>query len=127
VQMGGEAYHGLAGEIVTRLREHTEADDAALLVSCLVGLGSMLGGGPHARVGATRHGLKRNPIPCVPVSPRPRRHRPSGSLRRRERGMRKSACRLRLHSRQSLYRRVKSRLSTGRLWGSSWVLPGARL
>jgi hypothetical protein len=50
------ALHGLAGEIVTLLAPHTEADPVALLIQLLVGVGSVLGPGPHFRVEADRHG-----------------------------------------------------------------------
>jgi hypothetical protein len=51
------AFHGLAGEIVRALAPQTEADPAALLVGVLLSFGNVVGRGPHARVGATRHGL----------------------------------------------------------------------
>ncbi len=53
--LSDEAYHGLAGEFVRLVGPQTEADTAALLFQCLVALGSIIGRGPHYRVGAERH------------------------------------------------------------------------
>jgi len=53
---GDAAFGGLVGEIVQVLSPATEADPTAILVQLLVGLGSVLGRGPHYRVGASRHG-----------------------------------------------------------------------
>jgi hypothetical protein len=53
--LSGDAYHGLAGEFVRLVGPQTEADPAALLFQCLVALGSIIGRGPHYRVGAERH------------------------------------------------------------------------
>lgn len=50
-----EAFHGIAGEFVRLVRPETEADDAALLFSVLVALGSIIGRGPHYEVGGDRH------------------------------------------------------------------------
>jgi hypothetical protein len=51
------AFCGLAGDFVRLVAPESEADNAALLVTFLVGIGCMLGRGPHFRVEATRHGL----------------------------------------------------------------------
>jgi hypothetical protein len=48
-------FSGLAGEIVASLAPHTEADPVAILVSLLVGFGSVVGSEPHYRVGPTAH------------------------------------------------------------------------
>lgn len=48
-------FSGLAGEIVAALAPHTEADPAAILVSLLVGFGSLVGSEPHYQVGPTAH------------------------------------------------------------------------
>jgi hypothetical protein len=53
---GQAAFGGLIGEIVQVLSPATEADPTAILVQLLVSLGSVLGRGPHYRVGASRHG-----------------------------------------------------------------------
>ena len=45
------AYYGLAGDIVRTLEPQTEADPVALLIHVLVGVGSLVGRGPHFRVG----------------------------------------------------------------------------
>jgi hypothetical protein len=50
-----EAFHGVAGEFVRLIRPETEADDAALLFSFLVTLGSIIGRGPYYQVGGDRH------------------------------------------------------------------------
>src|SRR6266853_768373 len=49
------AFSGPAGEIVAALSPHTEADPVAILVSLLVGFGSLVGSEPHYRVGHTAH------------------------------------------------------------------------
>lgn len=51
------AFQGLAGEFVRLVLPETEADPAALLLTFLVGAGSMIGRGPHYPVGATPHGV----------------------------------------------------------------------
>jgi hypothetical protein len=55
--MGEAAFQGVAGDFVRLLLPQTEADPAALLLAFLVGVGSMMGRGPHYRVGSTRHGV----------------------------------------------------------------------
>jgi hypothetical protein len=55
--MQASAYQGLAGEFVRLVLPETEADPAALLVTFLVGVGSMIGRGPHYRVGASKHSV----------------------------------------------------------------------
>lgn len=55
-KLAPEAGHGIAGEIVRALAPETEADPAALLMNLLITFGNAVGRGPHARVGATRHG-----------------------------------------------------------------------
>jgi Protein of unknown function (DUF3987) len=51
------AFQGVAGEFVDLVLPETEADPAALLLTFLVGVGSMIGRGPHYRVGASNHGV----------------------------------------------------------------------
>ena len=53
----GDAYYGLAGEVVRTLEPHTESDPAALLVQLLVSFGNLIGRGLHFRVEADRHAL----------------------------------------------------------------------
>jgi hypothetical protein len=53
--LGPEAFQGLVGEFVQLVRPETEADDAALLFSYLVTLGSIIGRGPYYQVGGDRH------------------------------------------------------------------------
>lgn len=50
-----DALYGLAGEVVGRLREHVECDDAALLVAFHVMFGSAVGPRPHGRAAAVDH------------------------------------------------------------------------
>ncbi|MEJ7765298.1 MAG: hypothetical protein WKF86_07370, partial [Acidimicrobiales bacterium] len=49
------ALHGLAGEIVATLDPHTEADQAAVLISFLTAFGCAAGPGPHAIADAAEH------------------------------------------------------------------------
>jgi hypothetical protein len=49
------AYHGLPGEIVTRIAPHTEADPAAILTQLLVCCGALIGRDAYFQVEATRH------------------------------------------------------------------------
>ncbi len=49
------AFDGLAGEIVGRIAEHTEADPAAILAQLLVAFGAAAGRGAWFEVEATRH------------------------------------------------------------------------
>jgi hypothetical protein len=48
-------YHGLAGEIVTTIAPHTEADPVAILSQLLVAFGAAVGRGAWFQVEATRH------------------------------------------------------------------------
>jgi hypothetical protein len=50
-----EAFNGLAGEIVSLIEPHSEADPAGLLMHLLVSFGNMVGRAPHFRVGGTTH------------------------------------------------------------------------
>lgn len=56
-ELNDKALLGLAGEVVSTILPHTEADAAALLVNFLVGFGNAAGRGAHVKVGAARHGL----------------------------------------------------------------------
>ena len=49
------AFQGLAGDFVRLIRNSTEADDHALLVSFLAGAGAMMGRGGYFTVEDTRH------------------------------------------------------------------------
>lgn len=49
------AFHGIAGEIVSIIEPHTEADPAALLIQTLTAAGSVIGRGPHVRVEGDEH------------------------------------------------------------------------
>jgi 5S rRNA maturation endonuclease (ribonuclease M5) len=49
------AMHGPAGEFVRLVAPHSEADEAALLVQFLVGVGNAIGRGPHYRVEGDDH------------------------------------------------------------------------
>ena len=57
-----EAFHGLAGDIVTTLKPHTEADPHAVLLSLLVAFANAAGPNPYFSVGQTRHGLRLNAV-----------------------------------------------------------------
>jgi hypothetical protein len=48
-------YHGLAGDIVSTIAPHTEADPVAVLVQLLVACGALIGRGAWYRAEATRH------------------------------------------------------------------------
>jgi hypothetical protein len=49
------AYRGLAGEFVSRVAPHTEADNVALHLTYLTSFGSAVGRQPYYQVGATQH------------------------------------------------------------------------
>jgi hypothetical protein len=51
----GDAYHGLAGDVVRAIEPHSEADPVALLVQTLAAFGCLTGRGPHQRVEANEH------------------------------------------------------------------------
>lgn len=53
--MDEAAFHGIAGDFVRIVEDHTEADPAALLVQLLAATGNVIGRGPHVRVEATEH------------------------------------------------------------------------
>jgi hypothetical protein len=53
--LADEALYGLAGRIVRALAPYTEADPVAILAHLLVGLGNLVGRGPHALVESTEH------------------------------------------------------------------------
>jgi hypothetical protein len=55
--MNKSAFHGLAGDFVRLVLPETEADPQALLVTFLVGFGSMVGRKPFYQVESTRHGV----------------------------------------------------------------------
>ena len=50
-----EAFHGLAGKIVSILEPHSEADPVGLLMHLLVSFGNVVGRTPHFIVGGTVH------------------------------------------------------------------------
>jgi|CZKF01.1.fsa_nt_gi hypothetical protein len=53
--LAAAAFYGLAGEFVRLVGPQTEADPAALLFQFLAAMGSIIGRGPHYRVGAAKH------------------------------------------------------------------------
>lgn len=55
VVLDAAAYTGLAGEIVSVIEPHTEADPAALLLQLLVAFGSIVGRRPHYLVESSKH------------------------------------------------------------------------
>lgn len=50
-----DAYHGLAGEIVSTIEPHTESDPVAVLTQLLVAFGNAVGRTPYVAVEADRH------------------------------------------------------------------------
>ena len=54
-RMDERAFYGLAGDFVRLIRNSTEADDHAILVSFLAGVGAMMGRGGYFTVEDTRH------------------------------------------------------------------------
>ncbi len=50
------AFHGLAGELVSAIEPHSEADPVALLAQALVAFGNVVGREPHFAAEADRHG-----------------------------------------------------------------------
>src|SRR5690348_17649328 len=54
--MAEEAYHGLAGDIVTTIAPESEADPVALLIQTLAATGNAIGRGPYYQVEGDRHG-----------------------------------------------------------------------
>jgi hypothetical protein len=54
-KMDAEAFSGLAGHIVDVIEPHSEASPVAILLHVVVGLGSLIGRGPHALVEKTPH------------------------------------------------------------------------
>jgi hypothetical protein len=54
--MAEEAYHGLAGDIVTTIAPESEADPVALLIQILAAAGNAIGRGPYYQVEGDRHG-----------------------------------------------------------------------
>jgi Bifunctional DNA primase/polymerase, N-terminal/Protein of unknown function (DUF3987) len=53
---GQAAFHGLAGEAVRLIEEHTEADPFGILGQILVAFGNTVGRGPHLIIDGSRHG-----------------------------------------------------------------------
>ena len=53
---GQAAFHGLAGEAVRLIEEHTEADPFGILGQLLVAFGNALGRGPYFMIDGSRHG-----------------------------------------------------------------------
>lgn len=60
--MGPEAFHGLAGKVVTDLDPHTEADPVAVLLSFLTAFGNAVGSGPHAVADGAPHPPRLNTV-----------------------------------------------------------------
>jgi hypothetical protein len=67
-----EAFYGLAGEIVSMLAPHSEADPVALLMHLLVAFGNIIGRAPHFIVGGTVHHAN---LYCVNVGATATRYR----------------------------------------------------
>lgn len=58
--LGHDAWHGIAGEIMTALESETEADIVGVLLSFLCAFGNAVGNRPHVKVGPTSHGTNLN-------------------------------------------------------------------
>jgi len=54
--MPPEAFHGIAGEVVSAIAPHTEACREAVLTTLLIYMGNCIGRGPHAIAEGDRHG-----------------------------------------------------------------------
>lgn len=61
-QIDQMAFSGLAGEIVSTIAPHTEADPAALLLTFLACIGSSVGSGPHALADGAEHPARLNVV-----------------------------------------------------------------
>ncbi len=60
--LGAAARHGLAGEMLSAIEPHTEADPAALLVTLLSSFGALVGSGPHALADGAEHPARVWPL-----------------------------------------------------------------
>ncbi len=60
--LGADAYQGLAGRVVTAIRPHTEAADAALLVTFLAAVGSIIGADCYLFAGDAEHPARIWPL-----------------------------------------------------------------
>ena len=58
------ALYGVLGDIVRRHKDLTEADPAALLAQLLVGIGSLIGTGPHILADGARHHANLFAVVC---------------------------------------------------------------
>lgn len=54
--IGEAAYHGVIGEYLRAIEQHSEGDPAAILIQTLVCVGNAMGRNPHFMVEDTRHG-----------------------------------------------------------------------
>lgn len=55
IDLEAEAFHGLPGEIVQAIEPHTESSAAAILASLIVGVGCLIGRGPHVHRDGANH------------------------------------------------------------------------
>jgi hypothetical protein len=53
--LSGDAYHGLAGDVVRQIEPHTEADPVAILLQFLTAVGNIIGGCPYHQIEGDRH------------------------------------------------------------------------
>ena len=53
--MGDDAYHGLAGKVVSAIEPHTESDPVAILIQFLTSVGNIVGNCPYYQVEGSRH------------------------------------------------------------------------
>jgi hypothetical protein len=76
-----EAFLGLAGEVVSRIEPHTEADPAALLIQTLVMFGNAIGPNPYFRVEDSKHRGNLNAV-LVGKSSRSRKGTSEGRIKK---------------------------------------------
>jgi hypothetical protein len=62
MRLGAAALHGIAGDVVSVLAPHTEADPAGLLITFLAAAGAAMGPGPHALADGSEHPARLNVV-----------------------------------------------------------------
>jgi hypothetical protein len=53
--LSGDAYHGLAGDVVREIEPYTEADPVAILIQFLTAVGNIIGNCPYHQIEGDRH------------------------------------------------------------------------
>jgi hypothetical protein len=67
-QLDSSALYGIIGEWVALIAPHTEASDAAILVTAICSLGTLIGRGPFMTIDGSRHGLNNFALLVGPTS-----------------------------------------------------------